>query len=58
LLIDGSTESSRWLDGVVAEGRRKLRERNVADADIEIWDNACRIMFLLATLSERNRNCL
>ena len=48
----------QWLDRIVADGRRQLRERNASDREIEIWDNACRIMFLLETLRERNRDCL
>lgn len=47
-----------WLDRIVADGRRKLRSLGVADAAIEIWDNACRIAFLLATVRERNRGLL
>src|SRR5215210_6335665 len=41
-----------WLDRIVTEGRRTLREAGTPDQEIEIWDNACRIMFLLATLRE------
>src|SRR5690242_603841 len=47
-----------WLDRVVAEGRCKLRADNIPDAQIEIWDNACRIAFLLSTVRARNENAL
>jgi hypothetical protein len=48
----------QWLDKIIAEGRGKLREASTPGPLIEAWDNACRIMFLLATLNERNRDCL
>jgi len=47
-----------WLDRAIADGRRTLRARNVPDTHIEIWDNACRIAFLLSTVRERNKNAL
>jgi hypothetical protein len=47
-----------WLDRIVADGRRTLRAHNVPDIHIEIWDNACRIAFLLSTVRQRNKNAL
>jgi hypothetical protein len=37
------------LDEVIAEGRRELKARRVADDDVEAWDISCRIMFLLSS---------
>jgi hypothetical protein len=47
-----------WLDRVVADGRDKLRAADIPDAQIETWDTACRIAFLLSTVRARNENAL
>ena len=47
-----------WLGRVIAANRLELKRRNFSDADIELWDNACRITFLLATLRKRNEDLL
>jgi hypothetical protein len=47
-----------WLARAVTDGRRLLVADNVPDREIEIWDNAYRIAFLLSTLKERNRGLL
>jgi hypothetical protein len=47
-----------WLDRVIAAGRVELQGRNVPCEEIESWDNACRIAFLLATVSKRNQELL
>jgi hypothetical protein len=35
------------LDQIIAAGRSELEAKSIARQDIEAWDTACRIMFLL-----------
>ena len=51
-------EAYARLGQIILDGRRRLRDQNVSDRDIETWDNACRIMFLLSTVNERNAGML
>jgi hypothetical protein len=43
-----------WLNAVIAAGRCALQQEGVDQADIEHWDNSCRVMFLLMTVERRN----
>lgn len=40
-------EVHTWLSRVVAEGRAELKAQNELDREIEAWDMACRVAFLL-----------
>jgi hypothetical protein len=47
-----------WLDNMVKEKRRQLEENGIGERDVELWDTACRIGFLLATVEDRNKGLL
>ena len=43
-----------WLGNVVKDGRKVLESHGVGAKEVEAWDTACRISFLLATIKQRN----
>jgi hypothetical protein len=40
-------QASAWINGYIAEQRTELRAMGAGHRDIEAWDWACRIMFML-----------
>jgi hypothetical protein len=53
-----SQKEAYELSEIIRDGRQRLLDQNLSDLDIEVWDNACRIMFLLSTVRERNSGML
>jgi hypothetical protein len=45
-----------WLSRVVAEGRAELEAENAVDREIEAWDMACRVAFLLIAWRDWTRD--
>ena|ERR1700752_4472923 len=45
-----------WLSQVVTEGRAKLEAENALDREIDAWDMACRVAFLLIAWRDWTRD--
>jgi hypothetical protein len=44
-------KAAAWINGAIDERCGELRRAGASDKDIEVWDWACRIMFMFATPS-------
>ena len=40
-------QAAAWINGAIDERSEELRRAGASDKDIEAWDWACRIMFML-----------
>ena len=40
-------QAAAWINGAIDERSEELRRAGASDKDIEVWDWACRIMFML-----------
>jgi hypothetical protein len=36
-----------WINAVIKEGRRELQAQHALEGEVEAWDIACRIMFMV-----------
>ena len=49
-------EVHNWLSKVIADGRAELEAQHALDSEVEAWDMACRVMFLLTAWRDWTRD--
>jgi hypothetical protein len=49
-------EVHSWLSNVIVRGRAELEAQHALDHEIEAWDMACRVMFLLTAWRDWTRD--